>query len=388
VPTTSSTVFSPVGVLPLLAVLADAAAGPARDELAGALGVPVSQARALGLALLKSLPAMDGITAALGVWLHPTITPAEGWTSGLPSGTVNKFSGIVNRDQRAINAWAKEHTRGMIPRFPLQLPKDALVVLASAVSLSLLWAEPFDDEDDFDPDASDNEPLWRRTHDARIIRAMKDVTAVTVKGKADVDLVLVLGHEDRSPRDVLSAGLEAITGGEEGIANTTAAAVEAGNIGAPGLTVKTYTVHNKKQPPPDVDLTVPPFRVSAEHNLLDHRALFGLDTASRPDIESVQDLLENRHFPGITSSKPLYLGQAGQEAVAEFTAKGFTAAAITYASAPKRAAPRMESATKEVARLSVEFNRQFGFSAVEKRSKMVLFTDWVTEEYFRCKFNK
>jgi hypothetical protein len=67
------TVFSAAGVWPLLAHLADGAGGPARAELAEALGLPAGQAAGAARDLLAAMGAVRGLDTALGMWTKRTL---------------------------------------------------------------------------------------------------------------------------------------------------------------------------------------------------------------------------------------------------------------------------------------------------------------------------
>lgn len=78
------TVFSPVGVWPLLALLADGAQGAARAELAEAMGVPAEECAAAARELLRALTTVRGLESALGLWTARTVELREPWAAGLP----------------------------------------------------------------------------------------------------------------------------------------------------------------------------------------------------------------------------------------------------------------------------------------------------------------
>jgi hypothetical protein len=60
-------VFSAAGVWPLLAILTDGAAGPARKEPAEALGVPAGQVGGAARELLTAMDRMRGLDTAPGL---------------------------------------------------------------------------------------------------------------------------------------------------------------------------------------------------------------------------------------------------------------------------------------------------------------------------------
>src|SRR5437764_8404713 len=47
-------------------------------------------------------------------------------------------------DAGAINAWARDRTRGMIPSVVAQLPRDEILALTDVVYLDAAWRKPFD----------------------------------------------------------------------------------------------------------------------------------------------------------------------------------------------------------------------------------------------------
>jgi serine protease inhibitor len=73
----------------------------------------------------------------------------------------------------------------------------------------------------------------------------------------------------------------------------------------------------------------------------------------------------------------LAVSQARQDAIAEFTATGFRAAAVTaVAIAPGAAPPRMQFSAR---RVTVVFDRPFGFFAAHRPTGLVLVAGWVAE---------
>ncbi|SCL27907.1 hypothetical protein GA0070624_3590 [Micromonospora rhizosphaerae] len=133
-------VASPLGAWLLLALAGPAATGPVRAELAEILGMDVDSAAAAATALLdRPHPLVPSATA---VWHRPgydTENLAE-WRAGLPQRTT---TGPLP-DQAALDAWAREHTLGLIERFPLTVSPKVLLALASALATRISWAEPFD----------------------------------------------------------------------------------------------------------------------------------------------------------------------------------------------------------------------------------------------------
>ncbi len=215
------TVFSAPGVWPLLAFLADGAAGPARAELAGALGVPAERAAGAARELLAHLASVSGLDAALGLWTYHALALREEWRAGLPAGTHGVFGDDLVTAQERLDAWAAERTGGLVERMPVTLTRDARMVLAGALALRTQWRQPFT-ERPLRPDAGP----WQGRTPARSAPAQCAarpggvagtpdgfVTALTVPGDNGVDVHLVLGEERMTPGQVLAAGVGVVERG-------------------------------------------------------------------------------------------------------------------------------------------------------------------------------
>ncbi|MEU9087199.1 serpin family protein [Streptomyces sp. NPDC048357] len=364
----TSTVFTAAGVWPLLALLADGSDGPARTELAQALGIPAEAAGGAARELLAALAGVRGLRTATGLWAAAGLPLEEGWTARLPAGARGTLTGDPDTDAKALDAWASDRTDGLIERMPVSPDENTLLILASALALQLRWIRPFGDgygEPQAGPWADRPlRTLYRSTSlldRARVAHGPAGaVTLLEVVGAAGVDVHLVLGEPEASPGDTLTAGIAAVT---KVLPATGASLLPDGNPG-PGLAVGAASAYT---PEPRLDIRTVAFEVRSEHDLLEHARLFGLETAADTD---------HGHFPGI-SSRPLAIGSAQQSALARFHAEGFEAAAVTAfgmvgGCAPSR--PRYR-----VRRAEVRFDRPFGFLAVHRTSRLVLAAGWVAE---------
>ncbi|WP_037883399.1 MULTISPECIES: serpin family protein [unclassified Streptomyces] len=365
----SGTVFAASGVWPLLALLADGAGGPARAELEEALGIPAEAAAEAARDLLAALADVAGLQAATGLWARAEVPLEEVWSAKLPAGARGTLSGVPHTDATMLDAWAAERTGGLIDHVPVSWPEDTRLVLASALALRMRWTEPFQEA----PVAMAEGP-WARRILRRLSRTTLSpdevrvahgpggaVTVLEVAGTEDVDVHLLLGEPRTPSRSVLETGLAAVTGA---VPSRPGSELPDGTPG-PGLTTSTV------DSPFPVDLlhvrTVA-FSLFAEHDLLDHAPLFGLDTARDENFA---------HFPGI-SSEPLAVGSGRQSAMARFHATGFEAAAVTAVAArPGGGAP--PRVVHRVRRAEVRFDRPFGFLAVHRDSRLVLAAGWVTD---------
>lgn len=119
-------VASPLGVWLLLELCGRASTGVTRDELTDVLGVDVMTAAAGAAALLDDPHPL--VAAATACWTRPGLTTEalRRWQAALPQSTT---AGSLP-EQPELDAWAREHTLGLIDAFPLKITPD--VVLARA----------------------------------------------------------------------------------------------------------------------------------------------------------------------------------------------------------------------------------------------------------------
>ncbi|MFD6391705.1 serpin family protein [Nocardia sp. NPDC060259] len=346
-------VVSAAGLWPLLAVLAGAASGQARAELAAAVGVPAEQAHAAGLAMLASLDASREVSTAIGAWVRPGLPLRDDWVAGLPAGTVGTLD-----DPAALDKWAREKTDGLIEKFPVPITESTLFALATALLARTRWATPFDEilyTPETGPWQGHRGPgLYRSTYPDGSVAVLGDeVTRVIVTGRGELDVHLLIGAG--APQQAVTAGLAALDG-----AVPVRTDLPVGTT-APCLTVErreTYGGHDS------VALTLPPFEVAATHDLTDHAALFGLSAA----------LDQNRgHFPGL-SPAPLAVEAAGQNVVARFDATGFEAAAVSAVAMAPGGVPQRSWSTIT----SVRIDRPFGFVAVDRPTGLAIVAGQVT----------
>jgi serine protease inhibitor len=362
----ANTALSAAGLWPLLAFLGGGAAGPARAELADALGVSADTAIARGRAVLEVLDAQDGLATALGVWTRDEVKPREEWLARLPPGSTGRLTGEPATDQAALDAWAARGTGGLIPAMPLTITAETLLVLASALSVQTAWEQPFT-PCWMQPDAGP----WRRGNLAGLCRSGADLdgvrlamtprgplTVLEVRGAAGIDVHLLLGGPDQAPGAVIEAGTQALAGAYHTVPGSRLA------DGEPGPGVKVGEVLSRRGGTATLDVCTPAFTVGADHDLLARAELFGLVAAADS---------RGGHFPGI-SRVPLAVGQARQAVTASFRAEGFEAAAVTAFGMIAAASLGRPART-----VSVDFERPFGFLAVHRATGLVLTAGWVAE---------
>lgn len=133
-------VASPLGAWLLLALCGPASTGAARDELTEILGTDATSAAAAAVALLDNPHPL--VPSATAVWHRPAddLAGLDGWLATLPRATaVGPMPG-----QADLDAWAREHTLGLIEEFPVLVEPETVLMLASALATRVSWQEPFE----------------------------------------------------------------------------------------------------------------------------------------------------------------------------------------------------------------------------------------------------
>ncbi|QNE21100.1 serpin family protein [Kribbella qitaiheensis] len=366
-----NTVVSGLGLWPLLALLATAADEPGRSELAEAAGLDADSAAKKAVELVDAIDGSADLHAALAVWVHEQLKLSESFDTVVPAALTGTLTGDLSADKAKLDAWAAEHTDGLIREMPIEVTPDLAVVLASALSLRTTWTKPFKEQikRQYDGPWSGGSWHWLERTDRELdsVRRYTDpaagpLTVITVQGDADVDILLGIGAADAQRSDVL-AGLVAASAkpaeGEPG-----SALIEQGEPGqeiAPGLKIGLTTTSV-----PDLKLSLPSFNVKVEHDLLAQRELFGLTTVTGPPSGS-------GHFSGISPDQ-LVVASAKQTVLARFFATGFEAAAVTAMGLMRTSMP-----TNQARRLDVELARPFAFTAVLRASRLPIVTGWIEQ---------
>ncbi|MFE5810720.1 serpin family protein [Streptomyces sp. NPDC056491] len=361
------TVIAAAGVWPLLGLLADGAAGPARSELSAALGIPAGGAAAGARDLLSAFRSTRGLSTALGLWTRKTLPVEPAWLDRLPADVHGQLTGDAVGDQQLLDAWADRCTDGQIAAMPITVDDETLLVSASAMALRTEWIRPFTSgsmEAESGPwHGKDLAGLHRSSSLLNRVgvadSATGPLTELQVIGAHGIDVHLYLGTPEATAGQVLTAAVAAL--------HDRRAVVPGDHLpyGAPGPGLSVNRVPSEDGSP-RLRVSTVPFTVNASHNLLDRADLFGLRAA--------KDASQG-HFPGI-SAEPLAIRQAVQTMTATFGAHGFRSAAVTAFSARAGGVPRHPFRAREI---SVRFDRPFGFLALHRTSRLVLNAGWVTD---------
>ncbi len=130
-------VASPLGAWLLLALCAPGVTGPRAEALTDVLGGRADEVAATASALLEAPHPL--VAAAAGVWTQADVYD-ESWLAGLPASVAK---GRVP-DQAAMDSWAREHSFGLIKKFPLLITEEVYLLLATALATKVSWDYPFD----------------------------------------------------------------------------------------------------------------------------------------------------------------------------------------------------------------------------------------------------
>jgi hypothetical protein len=125
----------------LLALAGPASQGAERAALTEVLGCPVADAAAAADDLLSRPHPL--VPAAAAVWTMsgaPLGADFGRWQASLPAAV---STGELP-DQAGLDAWARQHTLGLIERFPLRWDPALYLVLTTALATKISWAVPFD----------------------------------------------------------------------------------------------------------------------------------------------------------------------------------------------------------------------------------------------------
>jgi len=133
-------VASPLGAWLLLALCGPAAGGADRRALREVLGCEADVAARIAAGLLSSPHPL--VAAAAAVWTRDGVPLSAGfraWQSGLPTAV---RTGVLPAPAE-LDAWARDHTFGLIERFPLRVDPAVRLVLATALATRVSWAVPY-----------------------------------------------------------------------------------------------------------------------------------------------------------------------------------------------------------------------------------------------------
>ncbi|HTN80769.1 MAG TPA: serpin family protein [Acidimicrobiales bacterium] len=348
---------SGVGVWPLLALLQSGARGKALAELTTATGIPADTALDFGLGLISILDALPGGGSALGLWVRDGVPLQLRWASRLPGGTVERLPTDLGEAQAALDSWASEHTGGRIDHFPTAVDRRSDLILATALATALDWSTPFDEREI----TFDGRKIVGLRRDLGELEAFAIVEAggesigrFISRGEGEVDVHLLTAPESQPPAVVLRTGIAALTRHVD---------VRAGDDLRVGDSAGQLVVEAREGEEAGGTVRLPAFEMLCSHDLLAIADVFGLRSAMRTDAD---------HFPEIAPQ--LVITQAAQALMVRFHSAGFAAAAVTSIGGIPLSAVGWRGPVPWV---RFELDRPFGFLAVHRPTRLVLFAGWV-----------
>lgn len=347
--TADAPVISYAGLWLLLALVAPAAE---RSAITEALGLPPEEARETAEKLMAE--AHPTVAAALGAWLADWVEP----TTPLPV-PVEPLP-----DQGTLDAWASEHTRGLIQTMPATIRPETMLLLATALVTTPKWAEPLLIED--------GRLVLRKSLQAIVETSVGPVAVARPSSPDCVDVFSVIAAPEVPAEDVWVAVAEVVeryTAGEV-THMTHPEDLTDGHAWTVTRERREYVAYDAPEPNSVVFTTrLPAWNADASH---------GLDAA--PGVSSVAD--------GIAARLPEQDGgiefSCTQNATAAYDQSGFKAAAVT-AMAWMAGSARPEYVERKIRHVQVSFDRPHAVIAIAHGGAwegVPLFESWVTPEMF------
>ena len=113
-----------------------------RAALTEVLGCDIDAAAAAAADLLADPHPL--VASAAAVWTASAVQLPE--TASRAGGRACRRQVTIGElpDQAGLDAWAREHTFGLIDRFPIEWTPDLYLVLATALATKVSWQVPFD----------------------------------------------------------------------------------------------------------------------------------------------------------------------------------------------------------------------------------------------------
>lgn len=143
-------VFSPLSIITLLLMLAEATGGSTREEIMKCLqgGDRKKLTKEDMLPVLREIGKSSSLNSANAVCVKHELAPTinEDYVAALQKDFEGEL--FVSEDIIAdVNRWVSEKTKGMIPKIADESMKDMLACLMNAVAFEAGWMEPYLDED-------------------------------------------------------------------------------------------------------------------------------------------------------------------------------------------------------------------------------------------------
>jgi hypothetical protein len=317
-------IVSPLGAWMLLALCARGSDGRLRDELTRALGMDVDLAATAVAELLEKPHA--AVATGAGIWTSRELQAnLAQWLAQLP---VPVDRGEIP-GKAALDAWAAKRTRGLIRQFPVQVPPESLLVLATALATKVAWVKPYQTVPARELNGREASEWSRQVkrvlksssdegHTQFIARTERagDVGVHTVMARENLTVTSVIAERDVSPADVIATAYDLA------IATVCRRSIDARSLfdlplGKSALwtiseeEINTWAASEREEV---YSAVLPAWSSQATHDL--GRADLGFPAAAA-------------WLAQLTGSQDLYGYSAKQSVVARYNRKGFEAAAVS-----------------------------------------------------------
>jgi len=367
-------VVSPLGMWLLLAAVAPVTDKATRPALEDALGCACDEAEALAKQFDATLPA--GLRNAVALWSNEVKGElAERWAKALPASA--EVGGLPSNE--VADAWAKNHTDGLITEFPIKIDNLTRLVLATAVATIGTWTKPYN-QVTAKFATRDSSPWHDSEH--QFITASRGVALDCIVRLATGELVAVHRSITTDGTTVYSVASDTTTPAGLNNALDIANAVRNGTVESMIVDPWTLELGNaanwtvtervgKADNSGDV-LTetcyLPEWSVSASHDLLQDPAT-GMEAAVLAVLSAIGDAPEGDE------------AKAVQDVVATYSATGFSAAAITSLAVQARGMLPEHEFDVRYRTVKYYFDRPYAVVACTPADVglVPLFTAWVSE---------
>ena len=368
---TKNAAVSPLSLQMALSLAREGAAGETRAELDALLagdaidtqallgnaryadmyeGVTEEEVRAELDALLAG-EAIDIEVLLAGIFEAPSVPGLRAANAGFVDPEVELLPDYVSRvdaewfpldaDPANINAWASEHTDGLIDKIlTAPLSPDTALCLVNALSMEARWEYAFDEDDTYRgafhaPDGDVETDLMYQEHDFSY-------------GERDGAQLVHLPYQGTS------LAMYVVLPEEGGTQSALQALAQEGIKYFDGMEIG-----------PDVHLTLPKFSLTYGGSLLDGLRARGMTLSASPDAD----------FSAMCADVPLYIGDVLQNVRVDVDELGTRAAAVT--AIPMLAGASMPLEEPEFVEMTVD--RPFLFVIADEESSVIAFAGVVAE---------
>lgn len=143
--------ISPTSIAVALAMAANGANGATRSAILSALhvnGLPIGSVNDANRALASQIAGTTAVrlTIANALWLQTGFAVRPQFVETMRGRYTAQVGNLNFRSPRAVdtvNAWAKQHTDGMIPKVLDSIDPSTLLMLANAIAFKGKWTTPF-----------------------------------------------------------------------------------------------------------------------------------------------------------------------------------------------------------------------------------------------------